>query len=190
MANCIKCKWAGDTADEFCKDCNGCTMLVNGDTVSCTECGGYEAGEEVVQDVVEEAPKEAIQPKEQIKEEVGEPDENPKKQAVTNEKKNKVNNTKKEKTSTTTKKTNEKQQAKVVETSKEEKEKDIINDDGIKVVSIRYTSGCTIKKGDDYYKIIAEEEWQCENLDDSIRKKLWDKLNTEVDNQINDILNM
>lgn len=49
MANFIKCKWAGDKADEFCKDCNGCTMLVNGDSVSCTECGGYEAGEEVVQ---------------------------------------------------------------------------------------------------------------------------------------------
>lgn len=186
MANCVKCKWAGDTADEFCKDCNGCTMLVNGDTVSCTECGGYEADEEVV----EEAPKEAIQPKEPIKEEVGEPDEKPKKQAVTNENKNKVNNTKKEKTSTTAKKSTQKQEAKVIETSKEQKEEKVTTDSGIKVMSIRYTSGATVKKGDNYYKIVAEEEWQCENLDDSIRKKLWDKLNTEVDNQINDIFNM
>jgi len=181
MANCVKCKWAGDTADEFCKDCNGCTMLVNGDTVSCTECGGYEAGEEAVQDTVEEAPKEAIQPKEPIKGEVDEPDEKPKKQAVTNENKNKVNNTKKEKTST---------EAKVIETSKEQKEEKVTTDSGIKVMSIRYTSGATVKKDDNYYKIVAEEEWQCENLDDSIRKKLWDKLNTEVDNQINDIFNM
>lgn len=180
MTNCVKCKWAGDKADEFCKDCNGCTMLVNGDSVSCTECGGYEAGEEIV----EEASKEAI------KQEVGEPDENPKKQAVTNENKNELNNTKKEKTSTTAKKSTKKQEAKVIETSKEQKEEKVTTDDGIKVMSIRYTSGATVKKGDNYYKIVAEEEWQCVNLDDSIRKKLWDKLNTEVDNQVNDIFNM
>lgn len=180
MTNCVKCKWAGDKADEFCKECNGCTMLVNGESVSCTECGGYEAGEEVV----EEDSKEAI------KQEVGEPDENPKKQAVTNENKNELNNTKKEKTSTTAKKSTKKQEAKVIETSKEQKEEKVTTDDGIKVMSIRYTSGATVKKGDNYYKIVAEEEWQCVNLDDSIRKKLWDKLNTEVDNQVNDIFNM
>lgn len=190
MTNCVKCKWAGDKADEFCKDCNGCTMLVNGDLVSCIECGGYEAGEEVVQDAVEESPKEDIQQKEPIKEEVGEPDENPKKQAVTNENKNELNNTKKEKTSTVAKKSTKKQEAKVIETSKEQKEEKVTTDDGIKVMSIRYTSGATVKKGDNYYKIVAEEEWQCVNLDDSIRKKLWDKLNTEVDNQVNDIFNM
>lgn len=180
MTNCVKCKWAGDKADEFCKECNGCTMLVNGESVSCTECGGYEAGEEVV----EEDSKEAI------KQEVGEPDENPKKQAVTNENKNELNNTKKEKTSTTAKKSTKEQEAKVIETSKEQKEEKVTTDDGIKVMSIRYTSGATVKKGDNYYKIVAEEEWQCVNLDDSIRKKLWDKLNTEVDNQVNDIFNM
>lgn len=186
MTNCIKCKWAGDKADEFCKECNGCTMLVNGESVSCTECGGYEAGEEVV----EEASKEVIKQEEPIKEEIGEPDENHKKQAITNENKNESNNTKKEKTSTTTKKSSKKQEAKVIETSKEQKEEKVTTDDGIKVVSIRYTSGATVKKGDNYYKIVAEEEWQCVNLDDSIRKKLWDKLNTEVDNQVNDIFNM
>lgn len=180
MTNCVKCKWAGDKADEFCKECNGCTMLVNGESVSCTECGGYEAGEEVV----EEASKEVI------KQEVGEPDENPKKQAVTNKNENEVNNTKKEKTSTTAKKSTKKQEAKVIETSKEQKEEKVTTDDGIKVMSIRYTSGATVKKGDDYYRFVAEEEWQCVNLDDSIRKKLWDKLNTEVDNQVNDIFNM
>lgn len=182
MANFIKCKWAGDKADEFCKECNGCTMLVNGESVSCTECGGYEAGEEVVE--------EAIKQEEPIKEEVGTPDENPKKQAVTNKNENEVNNTKKEKTSTTAKKSTKKQEAKVIGTSKEQKEEKVTTEDGIKVMSIRYTSGATVKKGDNYYKIVAEEEWQCVNLDDSIRKKLWDKLNTEVDNQVNDIFNM
>lgn len=186
MANFIKCKWAGDKADEFCKECNGCTMLVNGEPVSCTECGGYEAGEEVV----EEASKEAIKQEEPIKEEVGTPDENPKKQSVTNKNENEVNNNKKEKTSTTAKKSTKKQEAKVIEASKEQKEEKVTTDDGIKVMSIRYTSGATVKKGDNYYKIVAEEEWQCVNLDDSIRKKLWDKLNTEVDNQVNDIFNM
>ena len=76
------------------------------------------------------------------------------------------------------------------ENKKEQKEEKVTTDDGIKVMSIRYTSGATVKKGDNYYKIVAEEEWQCVNLDDSIRKKLWDKLNTEVDNQVNDIFNM
>lgn len=182
MTNCVKCKWAGDKADEFCKDCNGCTMLVNGESVSCTECGGYEAGEEVVE--------EGIKQKKPIKEEIGEPDENPKKQAITNENENEVNNTKKEKKSTTAKKSTKKQEAKVIEASKEQKEEKVTTDNGIKVMSIRYTSGATVKKGDNYYKIVAEEEWQCVNLDDSIRKKLWDKLNTEVDNQVNDIFNM
>jgi hypothetical protein len=186
MANFIKCKWAGDKADEFCKECNGCTMLVNGESVSCTECGGYEAGEEVV----EEASKEAIKQEKPIKEEVGTPYENPKKQAVTNKNENEVNNTEKEKTFTTVKKSTKKQEAKVIEASKEQKEEKVTTDDGIKVMSIRYTSGATVKKGDNYYKIVAEEEWQCVNLDDSIRKKLWDKLNTEVDNQVNDIFNM
>lgn len=36
------CKYAGDSGDEFCAACNGVTMMDNGVSINCTECGGYE----------------------------------------------------------------------------------------------------------------------------------------------------
>ena len=39
------CKYAGDPEDEYCKNCNGCTMKVEGKSISCTECAGYEEGD-------------------------------------------------------------------------------------------------------------------------------------------------
>ena len=39
------CKYAGDPTDEYCKNCDGCTMEVDGNSIPCTECAGYEAGE-------------------------------------------------------------------------------------------------------------------------------------------------
>ena len=41
-----KCKWSGDMSDEYCKSCNGITMEVDGNSISCEKCAGYEAGEE------------------------------------------------------------------------------------------------------------------------------------------------
>ena len=41
-----KCKWAGDMSDEYCKSCNGITMEVDGNSISCEKCAGYEAGKE------------------------------------------------------------------------------------------------------------------------------------------------
>ena len=43
-----KCKWAGDPNDEYCKNCDGVTMEVDGNSISCAECAGYEAGTEEV----------------------------------------------------------------------------------------------------------------------------------------------
>ena len=40
-----KCKWAGDVNDEYCKGCDGITMEVDENSISCTECAGYEEGE-------------------------------------------------------------------------------------------------------------------------------------------------
>ena len=40
------CKYAGDPADEYCKNCDGITMEVDNKKIDCTECAGYEAGEE------------------------------------------------------------------------------------------------------------------------------------------------
>ena len=43
-----KCKWSGDMSDEYCKSCNGITMEVDGNSISCEKCAGYEAGEEEI----------------------------------------------------------------------------------------------------------------------------------------------
>ena len=45
----MKCKYAGDATDEYCKDCNGIHMIVDDKELSCEECAGYEAGEEVIE---------------------------------------------------------------------------------------------------------------------------------------------
>ena len=58
---------------------------------------------------------------------------------------------------------------------------------------MRYTSGATIKKGDNYFKFVAEEEWDVsqtkQNIQD-VREQLWAKLNAEVDSQIEELNNM
>ena len=57
---------------------------------------------------------------------------------------------------------------------------------------MRYTSGATIKRNDNYFKFIAEEEWdvsQVDNIDD-VREQLWAKLNGEVDKQIEELQNL
>lgn len=50
----MKCKWAGDPNDEYCKNCNGCEVMFDGKPIPATECNGYEAGSEEVK----EEPKE------------------------------------------------------------------------------------------------------------------------------------
>ena len=80
-----------------------------------------------------------------------------------------------------------------VKEEKKEVEKTTKDENGqVKVVSMRYTSGATIKKGDNYFKFVAEEEWdvsQVNNVDD-VREQLWAKLNGEVDKQIEELQNM
>ena len=53
-----KCKWAGDVADEYCKNCDGIKMMVDGLEKSCDECAGYEPGTEEVDSPVEEVVEE------------------------------------------------------------------------------------------------------------------------------------
>ena len=36
-----KCAYAGDEADEYCSQCNGVTMVVDGEEFSCKECQSY-----------------------------------------------------------------------------------------------------------------------------------------------------
>lgn len=39
-----KCKFSGDSSDEFCSTCNGITMTEKDKEISCDQCGGYEPG--------------------------------------------------------------------------------------------------------------------------------------------------
>lgn len=195
------CKYAGDPEDEYCKNCNGCTMEVEGKSISCTECAGYEEGDTDVDAetgvVTDEEPMNP--PVEEAVEE--EPVAKPVQKADTAAKKTKATNTtaKKEKAEES-KNTQPDDGGKVtIETSikvSEEKHKEEESEytpTGIQVTSLRYTSGATVKKGDNYFKFIAEEEWdvsQAKQDIQEIREQLWAKLNAEVDAQIEELNSM
>ena len=191
-----KCKWAGDVNDEYCKGCDGITMQVDGNSISCTECAGYEEGEETTVEQTEEPMPKPIPDKieedlpfsdvENVTNDVEETTQiskktkktnnnTPKEEKCENEAKNKANN-------------------KPVIVSNENKETEVTNtiEGEIKVTALRYTSGATVKKGDNYFKFIAEEEWDVSKIEDvqEAREKLWAKLNAEVDSQIEELNNM
>lgn len=192
-----KCKWAGDQGDEYCKSCDGITMDVDGKSIPCDQCAGYEAGTD---DVVNEE----IMP-EPVEEKTEDKSTETNVENVTKNKQNSPqNSTKTEKTNNNTpseekgeneektKETNKKDKAVKIAAEKNTQEK-VFKDNGeIKVTSLRYTSGATIKKGDNYFKFIAEEEWDVSRIEDvqEAREKLWAKLNVEVDSQIEELNNM
>ena len=189
-----KCKWAGDVNDEYCKGCNGITMEVDGNSISCTECAGYESSED---EVSEETTNNNFmpEPEEELpfeEEQIKSVEKNDKKQ--TKEEKTTNNTTLKEKVKTDTKNKETTNKEKVTKVSEEKKSVETTKnvDDEIKVTAIRYTSGATIKKGDNYFKFIAEEEWDVSRIEDvqEAREKLWAKLNAEVDSQIEELNNM
>ena len=196
-----KCKWSGDKDDVYCANCNGVTMEVDGKEISCEECNGYEKGSEEVETetkeekVMEEQKEpEKETPKDDFTEDMNEPEhdtaaertETVQKQT---EKTNPTNNTSNDK------KVKESENKKVERVNEEKKavEKTTKDENGkVKVVSMRYTSGATIKRNDNYFKFVAEEEWdvsQVNNVDD-VREQLWAKLNGEVDKQIEELQNM
>ena len=185
-----KCKWAGDMGDEYCKNCNGVTMDIDGNSTSCTECAGYEPGDEDVHDEFMNVPEEELP---------FEPDEST---STSNVEKST------EKTKKTTNTTNNTSNAKNVKIDVKDKEKSNENTsikvseekkikettentlDGIQVTSLRYTSSATVKKGDNYFKFTAEEEWSTALYNGDIqdvREQLWAKLNAEVDAQIEEL---
>lgn len=61
----------------------------------------------------------------------------------------------------------------------------------MKVTAIRATSRASVKVGESFYTVEWCEEHALDENDDieRSRKELWDICNTEVDNQIMDILN-
>lgn len=203
----MKCKWAGDPNDEYCKNCDGVTMEVDGNSISCEKCAGYEPGEEEVNSedvdmtpmeadkrVVEEAAKKLN--KDSAKEETASADaENTAETQQNAEIKLKTTQTTNNKGAA--KKPQNKQNKKATTVSKVKEEKKAVEssqevEGEIKITSMRYTSGATIKKGDNYFKFIAEEEWDVSRIEDvqEAREKLWAKLNAEVDSQIEELNNM
>lgn len=197
-----KCKWSGDVNDEYCKGCDGITMEVDGKSISCEDCAGYEeSDEDVISDDVDMIPtakdKKVVEDatKNLNKESnnnistkyVEKTDEKPTKPEKVN---NNTSVTKETKTEDKNKATINKNE--VSKVSEEHNCIENVSEDGIRVTSIRYTSGATVKKGDNYFKFIAEEEWdtsQTANVDEA-REKLWAKLNGEVDKQIEELQNM
>jgi hypothetical protein len=192
-----KCKWAGDQGDEYCKSCDGATMDVDGKSIPCDQCAGYEAGTDDV--ASEEIMPEPIEEKTEDKstetnvENVTKNKQNsPQNSTKTEKTNNNTPNEEKGKNKEKTKGTSNKDKSVKISDEKNKQEK-VSKDDGeIKVTSLRYTSGATIKKGDNYFKFIAEEEWDVSRIEDvqEAREKLWAKLNAEVDSQIEELNNM
>lgn len=189
----FRCKYAFDKDDEYCKTCDGITMDVDGNKISCKECAGYEKGEEVA---VEN--NEAINPETMNEPDLPFEEDKAKSEPKTKENKKPVTSTPKEekpKTSAKNKTNNTKTETKKVSEEKKQEERVNTDQDGnVKIISLRYTSSVTIKKGDNYFKFSAEEEWDVSNIDDEemqdTREKLWATLNNEVDSQIEELNNM
>lgn len=54
----IKCKYAGDPEDDYCKLCDGIkTADDEGNLIEATQCGGYEAEEQVAEQPAPESPE-------------------------------------------------------------------------------------------------------------------------------------
>ena len=190
----FRCKYAGDKDDEYCRNCDGLNMEVDDKLIPCTECAGYEKGEEVNEDVSEKAEETKID--ETMNPPFDETADNTSNSLDNASKGAKVNKCtpkpKKDENYVNNKVTEGNEKVSKVKEEKKAVENTVKEDGMIKVISMRYTSGATIKKGDNYFKFVAEEEWdvsQVGNVDD-VREQLWAKLNGEVDKQIEELQNM
>lgn len=170
------CKYAFDKEDEYCATCDGVQMEVDGNLIPCDQCAGYEEGteeainkEEAVETVTDE---ECIEGENTVEEpEHVEIEEEPKKEKPS----------KKQTTNKTSKKKKE-----VVETIKDKK----VNVEGANVTSIRFTSGATVNKGDNYFKFVAEKELDLSSYDgkiEDVEEQLWADLNSQIDKQVEDL---
>lgn len=192
-----KCKWAGDQGDEYCKSCDGVTMDVDGKSIPCDQCAGYEAGtddvasEEIMPEPIEEKTEDKSTEK-NVENVTKNKQNSPQNSTKTEKTNNNTPNEEKGENKEKTKGTSNKDKVVRIADEKNTQEK-VSKDDGeIKVTSLRYTSGATIKKGDNYFKFIAEEEWDVSRIEDvqEAREKLWAKLNAEVDSQIEELNNI
>lgn len=182
----MKCKWAGDAGDEYCKNCNGVTMLVEGKEVPCTECAGYEEGTESVgeTDAAEDVANTATE--EPIMNEPVQEQESP--QETVKDKPSNKPTTKSTSKPKTTKETANKQDTAPIPTANS-----ITTGTIGSTVALRYMSGASVDKNGVWYKFeCCEERKLPEGLSEEQvqeeREKLWASLNAQVDAQIEDVL--
>ena len=171
------CKYAFDKEDEYCATCDGVQMEVDGNLIPCDQCAGYEEGTEEAVD--KEEVVETVTNDEYIEEEnISEPE--PEHVEIEEEPKEEKPS-KKQNTNKTPKKKKD-----VVETIKDKK----VNVEGAKVTSIRFTSGATVKKGDNYFKFVAEKELDLSSYEgkiEDVEEQLWADLNSQIDKQVEDL---
>lgn len=178
------CKYAFDKEDEYCKSCDGIEMEVDGNMIPCDQCAGYEEGTEDVpvneSENCTDTEAEEEPPFEPDEEPADEPEPKPEKKT----KKKETTKTKPKAKKETNGKDSEKPE-KVQSISKKEEKTD-----GVKVTSIRFTSGATVKKGDNYFKFVAEKELDVSGYEGNvsdIQEQLWAELNAEIDKQVEDL---
>lgn len=175
------CKYAFDKEDEYCATCDGVQMEIDGNLIPCDQCAGYEDGPEDA-NVEEETPMVVDTPEDVEQEAPTVALENAKTELETAKKSKTTNNMKKKTTSENSNvKTNE-----VIKTVKDKK----VNAEGAKVTSIRFTSGATVKKGDNYFKFVAEKELDLSAYDgnvEDVEEQLWADLNAQIDKQVEDL---
>ena len=193
-----KCQYAGDPNDEYCRNCNGVTMLVDGEELSCIECTAYSpANDTNIPDKVDEPLT------------IGDTTDDKKEEGVSETPQaaqNDVPDVKTEDSASEEEKQATEAPGEACDTSVEVEETISDSDttylpDGVTVTALRYMSGVTISKTEPsgsttYYKFSAEEEWKIDERVgadsekvESIREALWDKLNLEVDSQVGEVLN-
>lgn len=178
------CKYAFDKEDEYCQSCDGIKMEIDGNVVDCDQCAGYEEGTEDAPTAESEndtkVELEEEPPFEPDEEPTSEPEPKPKKETKKKETAKTKSKVKKE----TEGKDSEKPE-KVKSVSKKEEKTD-----GVKVTSIRFTSGATVKKGDNYFKFVAEKELDVSGYGGDmtdVQERLWAELNAEIDKQVEDL---
>lgn len=173
-----KCKWAFDEADEYCKNCNGITMMTEGKETSCDNCAGYEEGEEDISTDIKNEDVEINMPK-------------PVEEKLVENKNTKENNAKtaKEDKLQTNKQKNKQDTKTEAKSIQNYVENNIVSE----VTLLSYMSGATICHNDTYYKFECREERKLpEGLSNEQvqeqREMLWAHLNSEVDKQIEDVI--
>ena len=189
------CRYAGDMEDEYCGVCDGImAAMADGKSVPATECPGFEPGDVEVseEEPVEEAELDVANPKTPVEEPADK---------VPFEEDDKVESVPKQETKPAkepVKETTKKEEVKTKKETKQEVKKEVKSDDKCcctcesEITEIRVDSGVSFEATPgNWYKVSYGETRKVSGTEDeveAVRKAMWDKANSEVDNQVADIL--